>query len=332
MRQNKSLAQLSLCLIQSIRPVPEYGLPWGFPLRTLLLFLAQHEGFKNFALKFSFFRKAALRFVAGDTLDDAVKTVREANRNGISGTLDLLGENTVSREDAAKAVREIVGIFDRIRTEKIDCNVSIKLTQLGLDLDTNFCEQNLLQIVGHAHDCGNFVRVDMEDSHYTQRTLDLVSRAHKLFENVGTVVQTYLFRSDQDVAKLLEERIRIRLVKGAYLESEKIAFKKKRETDANFLKLAKKLLQSDTYHAIATHDEALISAIEVFARGRNIPKNHFEFQMLLGVRRDLQQNLRQQGYQVRVYIPYGHRWFPYFMRRLAERPANVAFIVRNLFR
>jgi proline dehydrogenase len=301
-------------------------------VRAFLLFLAKQDGFKNFALKFKFFRNTASRFVAGETLDDAIRAVRQANQQNISGTLDLLGENTRTPEDARTSCRDIVGMFERIQAENVDCNVSVKLTQLGLGLDGELAYQHLIQIVQCARENKNFVRVDMEDSQYTQRTLDFVTRIYGQLDNVGTVIQAYLYRSRQDTADLLNRGIRVRLVKGAYLEPENIAFPKKKDTDANFLLLMQMLLAGETYNAIATHDEAIINATKEFAQARNIPKSHFEFQMLYGVRRDLQLRLAQDGYRVRIYIPYGQRWYPYFMRRLAERPANVLFILRNFFK
>jgi len=301
-------------------------------VRAFLLFLAQKEGFKNFALKFKFFRNTASRFVAGEKLEDAIRAVRLANRQNISGTLDLLGENTHTREDAQAACGEIIGILEKIRTEGVNCNVSVKLTQLGLALDTELAYQNLFQIVRSAREAGNFVRVDMEDSPYTQRTLDLVARIHEQMDNVGTVIQSYLYRSKQDTLDLIGKRIGVRLVKGAYLEPESVAFRKKKDTDASFIKLMQLLLAGETYNAIATHDEAIINATKEFARAQEIPKDHFEFQLLYGIRRDLQVLLAQEGYRVRIYIPYGQRWYPYFMRRLAERPANVLFILRNLLK
>lgn len=301
-------------------------------MRALLLFLAHQDGFKNFMLRFGFFRNTAWRFVAGETLDDAVRAVREANQQGIRGTLDLLGENTQSFEDAENAIREVIHMLDTIGREKLDCNISIKLTQLGMDLDSGFCFQNLAKVANHARNLGNFIRVDMEDSSYTSKTLDLVLRARSEFENVGAVIQAYLYRSEADVKKLLDSKVRIRLCKGAYLEPETIAFKKKRDTDENFTKLMRLLLESGLFHGIATHDEKMIEATREFAREKKISKDEFEFQMLYGVRRDLQRNLAREGYRVRIYIPYGMRWYPYFMRRLAERPANVLFIARNLYR
>ncbi len=301
-------------------------------MRAILLFLAHREGFKNFILRFRVFQKAAWRFVAGETLDDAIRAVREANRQGIRGTLDLLGENTLSREDAIKSTGEVLGILDRIQSERVDCNVSVKLTQLGLDLDREFCYQNLRNIAGRAREYGNFVRVDMEDHHYTDATLEVVTRTHRELDNVGVVVQAYLYRTERDVAALLAQSVKIRLCKGAYLEPETVSFRKKSDTDANFVKIMKVLLDSGIYHAIATHDEAMISATRRYARDRGIGKERLEFQMLYGVRRDLQVALAKEGYNVRIYIPYGKRWYPYFMRRLAERPANVLFVLKNLLR
>jgi proline dehydrogenase len=301
-------------------------------VRALMLFLARQECFKRFAMRFKVFRQAAWRFVAGETLDDAIRVVREANGWGLRGTLDFLGENTLSPDDAGRAADEVTRIFDRIRAERVDCNVSVKLTQLGLDLDAELCFGNLVRIVSHARELGNFVRVDMESSSYTERTLELVERTHRKLDNVGVVVQAYLYRTEEDVTRLLKEGIRIRLCKGAYLEPEEVAFKKKRDTDANFVTIMKRLLQSGAYHAIATHDEAMIAATRDFAEGRGIGKDRFEFQMLYGVRRDLQRGLAEQGHNVRIYIPYGQRWYPYVMRRMAERPANVLFVARNLLR
>ena len=304
----------------------------GSKLRAFLLFLSRRESFKNFMLRFAIFRKTAWRFVAGETIEDAIRAARELNAQGIRATLDLLGENTQSREDAQKSTEAIIGMLDRICAEKIDCNVSIKLTQLGLDLGDDYCQQNLMAILRRAGEINNFIRVDMEDSSYTQRTLDIVARAHQECGHIGTVIQACLYRSEKDVRTLLAQGIGMRLCKGAYLEPSTVAFKKKRDTDANFVRLTKILLESGLYHGIATHDEAIIEATKQFVRERNLPKDRFEFQMLYGIRRDLQQQLVRDGYRMRIYVPYGARWYPYFMRRLAERPANVFFIARNMFK
>jgi proline dehydrogenase len=301
-------------------------------MRALLLYLARREGFKNLMLKFGIFRRLAWRFVAGETLDDAVRVVKDANRQGVRGTLDLLGENTLSLDDARSATREIIGILDRIRSERVDCNVSVKLTQLGLGLDTEQCLGNLSSIVARARQLGIFIRVDMEDSPYTERTLDIVRRVYAEMDNVGTVLQACLYRSESDAGALVRQGIRIRLCKGAYLEPDTVAFRKKADTDASFVRIMKLLLDSGLCHAIATHDETIIAATRAYAEARKIPRDGFEFQMLYGIRRDLQQELARGGYIVRIYIPYGVRWYPYLMRRLAERPANLMFIARNLFR
>lgn len=301
-------------------------------MRAFFLFLSRREGLKNFALRFKFLRSVAWRFVAGETIDDAIRVVRENSRSGIRCSLDLLGEHTLSRSDAERTTLDIIGMLDRIQAEQVQCNVSVKLTQLGLALDPELCSRNLTGIITRAQELGNFIRVDMEESQYTRQTLELVLRARSHFENVGAVIQAYLYRSEQDVRTLIENQIRIRLCKGAYLEPENIAFKKKGDTDANYIRLMKILLDSNLYHALATHDEAMIIAAIEYAKTRGISKDHFEFQMLYGIRRDLQERLAREGYNVRIYVPYGHRWYPYLMRRLAERPANLLFVARNIFR
>ncbi|MBN2321854.1 MAG: proline dehydrogenase family protein [Acidobacteria bacterium] len=300
-------------------------------MRAFFLYLARREGFKNFALHFKFFRNTASRFIAGDTLEDAIRVVKQANRRKIKGTLDFLGENTLTPEDALTACKELIRAQDRMDKERADCNLSIKLTQIGLNLDPLFCEQNLVKIAEHAKNLGNFVRVDMEDSACTDRTLEIVERTYRNLGNVGTVIQAYLYRSEWDAVRMVKKGIRIRLVKGAYREPEGVAFRRKKETDANYVKLMKVLLENGTYPAIATHDGSIIQAAKEFVQSKNIPKESFEFQMLYGIRRDLQRLLARDGYNVRIYIPYGAHWYPYFMRRLAERPANVTFLIRNLF-
>jgi len=299
-------------------------------MRAFFLYLARRESFKNFALNFKFFRNTASRFIAGDTLEDAIRIVKQANRRKIMGTLDLLGENTRTPEDADTSCRELIQAQDRIESEGVDCNLSVKLTQLGLNLDPDSCEKNLIRIAGHAKNLGNFVRVDMEDSSCTDRTLEIVERVYRNLGNVGTVIQAYLYRSEQDAVALAGKGIRIRLVKGAYREPETIAYRRKKDTDANFVKIMKTLLENGTYPAIATHDATIIQTAIEFVQSKKIPPDRFEFQMLYGIRRDLQHQLAGNGYNVRVYIPYGARWYPYFMRRLAERPANVIFLLRSL--
>lgn len=301
-------------------------------MRTLLLFLARQDSFKKFALNFRFFRAAASRFVAGETLEEAIRAVRQANQQKLLGILDLLGENTVTLEDAGQASQEVSAVLDVLQAENVECNISVKLTQLGLALDTEAALQNLLRITKHAREKNNFVWVDMEESRFTQSTLDIVTRAHEEQGNVGAVIQSYLYRSESDVLTLMEKGIPIRLVKGAYLEPGNVAFHKKSQTDANFLKLMSMLLAGKSGNAIATHDTAIIEATKEFARFQGISKDRFEFQLLYGIRRDLQRRLAEEGYRVRIYIPYGRQWYAYFMRRLAERPANLGFFVRNFFK
>jgi len=277
-------------------------------------------------------RRVAQRFVAGETLDDAIAAARALNAAGFPVSLDLLGENVLDRDGAVRAAETYVAMFDRIAAEKLDGNISLKLTQLGLDPDAGLCEASLLRIADSAAGRRNFVRVDMEGSPYTQRTVDLVRRVRARTDAVGTVIQSYLFRSEKDVRDLIAAGCRVRLVKGAYKEPAEIAFPAKADVDANFVSLMKILLPSGIYHAIATHDPRMISATKEFAAANGIAKDKFEFQMLYGIRTDLQRGLLKEGYRVRVYIPFGTDWYPYFMRRLAERPANLTFFIRNLFR
>ena len=301
-------------------------------MRRLLLFLAGRESFKNFALKFGIFSRTAARFVAGETLADALEAVRRANGRNLLGILDLLGEQTGTPEDAARAAGGIAAALDAIREWRVQSQVSVKLTQLGLALDPALALANLTTLAGKARELDNFVWVDMEESAYTRSTLEIVSGVHTESQNVGVAIQACLYRSEEDALAMVRRGIPVRLVKGAYLEPESVAFARKRQTDANYLKLMRLLLEGGTTNAIATHDEALIEATLAFARSRGIAPDRFEFQMLYGIRRDLQAGLAREGYRVRVYIPYGRQWYPYFMRRLAERPANVGFIVRNMFK
>ena len=301
-------------------------------MRRLLLFLAGREGFKNFALKFGIFRRTASRFVAGETLADALEAVRRANGRNLLGILDLLGEHTGTPGDAARAAGGIAAALDAIREWRVQSQVSVKLTQLGLAIDPPLALANLTTLAGKARELDNFVWVDMEESAYTRSTLEIVSRVHTESQNVGVAIQACLYRSGEDVRALVRQGIPVRLVKGAYLEPESVAFARKRQTDANYLELMRLLLDGGGPNAIATHDEALIDATLTFARSRGIAPDRFEFQMLYGIRRDLQAWLAREGYRVRIYIPYGRQWYPYFMRRLAERPANVGFIMRNLFK
>lgn len=274
----------------------------------------------------------AQRFVPGETLDEAIAAARECNNRGMLASLDYLGENVSSTADAQRARDAYLQIFERIAKENLYANVSCKLTQLGLDLSVEFCEGLVGSIVERAAGYESFLRVDMEGSVYTQRTVELVKRVRARNSAVGAVIQSYLYRSEGDVTDLLAYGCRIRLCKGAYKESPEVAYPKKRDVDANYVRLMQMLLTSGAYHGIATHDPAMIAATIRFAAANNISKDNFEFQMLYGVRTDLQRRLIKDGFRLRIYIPYGRDWFPYFMRRLAERPANVAFFARNLLR
>ena len=301
-------------------------------LRSTLLKLSVSPGFAHWVTSNPSTRRMARRFVAGETLDEAIIAARACNSQGMYTSLDYLGENVSTQEDAQRARDAYLEIFDRIAHERLHANVSCKLTQLGLDLSVEFCESLVVSIVQRAADYDNFLRVDMEGSVYTQRTVELVKRVRSQNPAIGTVIQSYLYRSDADITDLLAYGCRIRLCKGAYKEPAEVAFPKKKDVDANYVRLMQMLLASGFYHGIATHDPAMIAATIRFAAAKQISKDDFEFQMLYGVRTDLQRRLVEDGYRLRIYIPYGRDWFPYFMRRLAERPANVAFFARNLLR
>ncbi|HEX4605218.1 MAG TPA: proline dehydrogenase family protein [Candidatus Angelobacter sp.] len=280
-------------------------------------------------------QRLSRRFVAGTTTDEALAATQAMNKLGLSVSVDNLGENVTNAEEARHSAQLYHEMLDDMQARNLDANVSLKLTHMGLDVDEAMAYEIASGVVQHAAKINNFVRIDMEGSPYTQRTLDFVHRLHRQPENaghVGAVVQAYLFRSEKDVEALLAERIRIRLCKGAYKESPEISFEKKEDTDVNYVKLMRTLLKSGVYHGIATHDENMVRATIEFAQKEKIAPAAFEFQMLYGVRRDLQQKLVKEGWRCRVYIPFGTEWYPYLMRRLAERPANAIFILKNLFR
>ncbi len=289
---------------------------------------------RSFAEKTALGQRLSSRFVAGLTVDDALRAARAMNRLGLGVSVDNLGENVTSAAEARQSAQLYHQMLDQMAGQELNANVSLKLTHMGLDVDEKLAYAITSELVQHAARINNFVRVDMEGSAYTQRTLDFVRRLHREPEyagHVGAVIQSYLHRSEADVEQLVAEHIRIRLCKGAYKEPPEIAFEKKAEVDANYVKLMKVLLKSGIYHGIATHDENMIRAAIDFARREAIPAGAFEFQMLYGVRRDLQQKLIKEGWKCRVYIPFGAEWYPYLMRRLAERPANAIFILKNLF-
>ena len=294
--------------------------------------LSENEKFGSWVISNGTTRRMARRFVAGETLEEAIAAARRCHEVGMMASLDYLGENVANTSDTQRSRDAYLEIFEAIAQEKLQANVSCKLTQLGLDINSEFCAGLVLSIVECAANFDNFLRIDMEGSAYTQRTIDLVKRVRARNPAVGTVIQSYLYRSEKDVADLLACGCRIRLCKGAYKEPEDVAFPRKADVDANYVRLMKILLSSGFYHAIATHDPQLIAATIRHAAEKRNSKDDFEFQMLYGVRTDLQRRLVKDGYRVRIYIPFGNDWFPYFMRRLAERPANVGFILRNFLR
>jgi proline dehydrogenase len=301
-------------------------------MRATLLKLSNSKGLARWVTSHNTTRRMAQRFVAGEELDQAIAAARVCNQNGLKVSLDLLGESVTNPAEARRARDMYYVVFDRIAQEKLDANVSLKLTQLGLDLGDALCQELVESIVERAASYGNFVRVDMEGSAYTQRTIDLVKRVRAKTPAVGVVVQAYLKRTANDLPELLAAKCRMRLCKGAYKEPPDIAFAAESDVDANYVRLMQEMLPSGIYHGIATHDPKMIDATKEFVAARAIAKSAFEFQMLYGIRTDLQQSLVREGFGMRVYIPYGKDWFPYFMRRLAERPANVMFFAKNLFR
>ena len=274
----------------------------------------------------------AARFVAGETMDDAVAAARKLNESGRMVSLDYLGESVHSEAEARAAADIALGMFDRIAAEKLDANISIKLTQLGLDISETLCEELVGRIVEAAQNYRNFVRIDMEGSAYTQRTVDVCRRLRARSPAVGIVLQSCLYRTEQDVRDMLAIGCRIRLCKGAYKEPASVAYPQKADVDENYQRLTRVMLQSGIYHGIATHDPRMLATARAFARHHEIGGDHFEFQMLYGIRTDLQERLVKDGYRLRVYVPFGKDWFAYFMRRLAERPANLMFLLRHVVR
>ena len=306
-------------------------------LRAFFISLSESRSLRALAERSSLGQRTSSRFVAGTQVADAIRVTQNLNSSGLSVSIDNLGENVTTRQQAREAAGLYQQLFSEIAAQKLHANVSVKLTHMGLDVDPQLAHDNVTALVAQATSMQpkNFVRVDMEGSPYTERTLALVRDLHRKPENqgcVGAVIQSYLHRSENDVADLLREGIRIRLCKGAYQEPAGIAFQAKSEVDMNYLKLMKVLLKSGIYHGLATHDENLIREAQAFAKREQISQNAFEFQMLYGIRRDLQRSLRRDGWRMRVYVPFGAEWYPYLMRRLAERPANVGFVVKNFFR
>jgi proline dehydrogenase len=306
-------------------------------LRTFFVRLSENPKLRSFAERSSLGRRVSGRFVAGTGIADAVRATQAINQAGMSVSIDNLGENVTNPDEARHSAHLYQEILEAIAANHLNANISLKLTHMGLDVDEKLARDIVSGLVAQAAAMNppGFVRVDMEGSPYTQRTLDFVHELHRMPGNgnsVGTVIQAYLKRSGSDVEKLLSEGIRIRLCKGAYKEPAEIAFPAKSDVDANYVKLMKTLMKSGIYHGLATHDESIIHQAEAFATSEKIAPDAFEFQMLYGIRRDLQQGLVKKGWRVRVYIPFGTEWYPYFMRRLGERPANVLFIARNMLR
>ena len=302
--------------------------------RSALIYLSRHEGLKDFAARFSFFKKLTTRFVAGETIDEATAFIKELNAEGCSASFDHLNESVANATEAEGEVAEYLQILRTIDETKINSNASIKLTQFGLELDPELAYKNARAVVADAAERGNFVRVDMESSTVTQVTIDIFKRLRSEFDlnTVGIVLQSYLHRTYADAEELVKLPARIRICKGAYNEPPEVAFPDKKDTDENYVRVMQLLLASGVYHGIATHDPKMIDATIDFATKQGIPKDAFEFQMLFGVRRDLQRQLAKDGYNMRVYVPYGRHWYPYFMRRLAERPANIWFVLKNLLK
>lgn len=302
--------------------------------RSALIYLSRQEGLKDFAARFRLFKRLTTRFVAGENIEEAIAAIRELNAEGCTASFDHLNESVTSAREAEEEMREYLRILARIDETGIRSNVSIKLTQFGLGLDPELAYKNARAVVVDAARRGNFVRVDMEGSDVTQLTIDIFKRLRAEFglNDVGIVLQSYLRRTYADAEELVNVPARIRICKGAYNEPPEVAFPDKKDTDQNFIKVVQLLLKSGVYHGIATHDPKMIEATLAFVKKEKIGKEAFEFQMLYGVRRDLQRQLARNGYNMRVYVPYGKHWYPYFMRRLAERPANIWFVLKNLLK
>jgi len=325
-----------------------YLFPGEIMIRSILIYLSKADWARNLVTNWKFAWKAASRFIAGETIDDAINVVKELNKNGINATLDQLGENTSSPEEALQATQGIIRILEEIEENEVKANVSIKLTQIGLALNEQLCLDNLERILNNAKDKNNFIRVDMEDTPYTDQTIKLVHYLmNKGYLNTGIVLQSYLYRTEIDIKELTKDKVKFRLVKGAYKESSNDAFPRKKDVDENFDRLTEIIISSAIEQgsevvssngrfppvtALGTHDEKRILKAIQFQKMQGLSNDALEFQMLYGIRRDLQEQLNAQKYPVRVYVPFGTHWYPYFVRRLAERPANIWFFISNYFR
>ncbi|WP_069366767.1 proline dehydrogenase family protein [Salisediminibacterium beveridgei] len=296
--------------------------------RNLFLFLSQNKFVKGKARKWGP-KLGANNLIAGETIDDAMETVRELNAQGLSGTVDHLGEFVYTKEEAEESANYCIRTLDAIAESGVDCNLSLKLTSLGLDVDRNLCRDNMLAILERADQLGGiFVRIDMEDYSHLDATLELLHELRQSYTAVGTAVQSYLYRAEKDVERL--KGTNIRLIKGAYKESPEVAYQKQEDVDANYIKIIKRHMENGSYAAVATHDHNVIAEIKKFAEENNIPRDQFEFQMLYGFRTDMQKEIVEEGYKMRIYIPFGEDWYGYYMRRMAERPQNIVFGVRGL--
>ncbi len=300
-------------------------------LRSLFLWLSEQRRIFDFVKSNGMARKAASRFVAGETVDGAVEAARLLNEKEITASLDLLGESVNSTEQTFVSRDEVIHILNEIGRTGVDANVSVKLTQMGLDIDVELCLQNMRMMLSHAKEHDIFIRIDMESSEHSERTLQVFKELHPEFGNLtGVVIQSYMRRSAKDIEDLIAMGARVRLCKGAYAEPESVAFQEKAEVDGSYDRLMKRLLDEGNYPGIATHDERLIDRALAYVETNNIPPERFEFQMLYGVRRDLHYMLREKGFNMRVYVPFGSNWYPYLMRRLAERPGNIAFMTASI--
>lgn len=301
-------------------------------MKNFLLYCSRQNWMKSAFMAMPGAEKLAKRFMAGETLDDALAAIREVNALKMMASIDHLGEHVTDRKEAMDAVDEYLLALNRIHSEKLDANVSLKLSEMGQDIERKMVVENVERIIARAKELGIFVRVDMESSRYTQETVEIFRELRAKYDNVGLVVQAYLFRTMKDVPELLKMGTQFRLCKGAYDEPPEVAYPEKRDTDEAYKKLTTMLLESGKYHGIATHDEAMIQHTKDEVKRLGLKPEAFEFQMLYGVRRDLQVKLIQEGWRLRVYIPFGKNWYPYFTRRMAERPANLIFIMKSLFK
>jgi proline dehydrogenase len=308
-------------------------------LRSIMLYLSASKAARRIITHLPFAARVSRRFVAGETIEDAIRTAQALNRKGLLVTLDHLGENVHTEADANRATEDVLALLDRVGASGVKSGVSVKLTQLGLDIGEDLCVSNMRRILSKAREHGRFVRIDMESSAYTEKTLRVFRtvRHDYGFDNTGIVIQAYLFRSEKDMRELADEGASVRLCKGAYKEPPDVAFPQKADVDRNYVKLVQLYMDGSArakgaFLAVASHDEKMIEAAKAFAAQQDIPKDRYEFQMLYGIRGQTQERLAAEGYRMRVYVPYGTEWYPYFMRRLAERPANVIFLARNAFR